>query len=130
MIKIETNDILYFYLQNNIMSRALPSRALQLINEYSKPVTRSNWRVSKPIITIYKMYECILLYNLQYSFKNKYTQLYQKTLWRIADTEWYFAYEYIKFYGLKYYLEMGGNYNLNDDGIQYAIDYYIKYRMM
>jgi len=110
-------------------SRALPSRALQLINDYSKPVTRPNWRHSKPIITIYRLYERILLYN-DYSFKNKYKQLYQRTLWSIADTEWYFTYEFIRFYGLNYYLEKGGKYNLNDDGIQYAIDYYIKYRMM
>ena len=40
-------------------SRALPSRALLLISEYSKPLTRSDWRESIPIITTSCLYDCI-----------------------------------------------------------------------
>ena len=36
-------------------SRALPSRTLLLISEYSKPMTRPDWRKSKPIITKYQL---------------------------------------------------------------------------
>jgi hypothetical protein len=36
--------------------RALPFRALLLIREYSQPITRPNWRKSKPIITTYHLY--------------------------------------------------------------------------
>ncbi len=35
---------------------SLPSRALILIHEYSQPMTRPNWRKSKPIITTYHLY--------------------------------------------------------------------------
>ena len=40
-------------------SRALPSRTLLLISEYSKPMTRPDWRESKPIITKYQL--CLYL---------------------------------------------------------------------
>ncbi len=108
---------------------SLPYRAVSLIHEYSRPRTRHDWRQSKPIITTYRLYEYILLHRLVNPLKNKYNTLYQLIFWRIIDTYWYHAYEFIRFYGLKHYLHMGGKYNLNDDGIQYAIDYYNKYRM-
>ena len=38
------------------MSYSLPSRAIKLIHDYSRPITRQNWRNSKPIITTYKLY--------------------------------------------------------------------------
>jgi hypothetical protein len=109
--------------------RALPCRVLSLIREYSQPMTRPDWRQSKPIITTYRLYEYILLHRLVNPLNNIYNTLYQLTFWRIIDTDWYNAYEFIRFYGLQYYLHMGGKHNLNDDGIQYAIDYYNKYRM-
>jgi hypothetical protein len=40
----------------SLPSRVLPSRALQIISEYSKPMTRPDWRQSKPIITTYYLY--------------------------------------------------------------------------
>jgi hypothetical protein len=53
-----------FIIKNNKMSyalpsRALPNRALYLISEYSKPMTRPDWRDSKPIITKYQL--CLYL---------------------------------------------------------------------
>jgi hypothetical protein len=55
-----------FVIQISIMtyalpSRALPSRALYLIREYSKPITRPDWRDSKPIITKYQLYLYVIL---------------------------------------------------------------------
>jgi len=35
--------------------RALPCRALDLIREYSRPMTRPDWRDSKPIITPHQL---------------------------------------------------------------------------
>ena len=40
----------------SLRSHALPSRALLLIHDYSRPMTRSNWRKSKPIITTFELY--------------------------------------------------------------------------
>ena len=36
--------------------RSLPCRALLLIREYSRPLTRPDWRQSKPIISTYHLY--------------------------------------------------------------------------
>lgn len=42
------------------MSHALPFRAVSLIREYSKPLTRPDWRQSKPIITTYRLYLVVI----------------------------------------------------------------------
>ena len=41
---------------NLLPSNVLPSNALRLISEYSKPVTRPDWRNSKPIVSVYELY--------------------------------------------------------------------------
>lgn len=38
----------------------LPFRAVSLIREYSKPLTRPDWRQSKPIITTYRLYLVVI----------------------------------------------------------------------
>ena len=58
----------------------LPTRALSLIREYSKPMTKPNWRKSRPLTTPYQMYNNtlirtgLLMYNL---------------LMNLIDTDWY-----------------------------------------
>jgi hypothetical protein len=47
--------------------RALPCRALQLISEYSKPLTRGNWRTFERVITKDKY---IIEIDKLYKFKN------------------------------------------------------------
>jgi hypothetical protein len=40
-------------------SRSLPYNVLRLIHEYSKPLTRTDWRKSKPIITSFYIYKMV-----------------------------------------------------------------------
>jgi hypothetical protein len=46
----------YALLSYALLSYALPQRALTLIHEYSRPITRPDWRKSRPIITTYELY--------------------------------------------------------------------------
>ncbi len=87
--------------------RSLPSRALCLIREYSRPITRPDWRQSKPIITPYELYMHIK--ELIDLLKNK--RLFLIILYNILDTEWFYAYSYIKCYGYKEY-DIALKYNL------------------
>jgi hypothetical protein len=115
-------------------SRALPSRALQIINEYSQPLTRPNWRNSKPIISQYKLYVYVLNKNkLNYANSNLEEGLLVRVLYHIHDTEWYRAFEYIRFYGLSRYIERmeldGEDHSnmLEVDGIKDAMYYHTVY---
>jgi hypothetical protein len=63
-------------------SYALPSRALSLIREYSKPLTRTDWRQSKPLTTTYQMYNNTLVRD---------GLLMAYLLMNIIDTEWYYV---------------------------------------
>jgi len=103
------------------MSYALPSRALLLIRNYSRPMTRPDWRKSKPIITTYRLY----LHVKQVIDINNYTRyntLYHNVLYKINGTEWYFAYYYIKCYGLSCYKnDIKYNLKLDVDGLQDAL---------
>ena len=85
-------------------SRALPSRAVQLINDYSKPATNPRWRQSKPIITSYQMYLKLKhLFDIEFTGENL---LQYRVLCKIIDTDWYHAYSYILKYGLSIYSEI------------------------
>jgi len=64
----------------------LPPRALSLISEYSKPVTRGDWRNSKPIATTYEMYDEIMNAGITSN------PLMFILLMHIADTDWYDLY--------------------------------------
>ena len=105
-------------------TRALPTRALLLINEYSKPMTRPDWRTSKPIITTYRLYLHVKRV-IDINNYTRYNSLYHNVLYRINCTEWYFAYYYINCYGLSRY-NNDFNYNvlkldINVDGLQDAL---------
>jgi hypothetical protein len=71
----------------------LPSRALSLINEYSKPMTKPNWRNSKPIVTTYQMYDEIINVGIPSS------PLKFILLMHIIDTDWYYLFTNIKYNG-------------------------------
>ena len=106
-------------------SYALPSRALCLIHEYSRPITRPDWRKSKPIITQYKLYDYLLKHPIDNTFTKSPDRLYQTTLYHIAETDWYFAFTYIRFYGINRYIERmdGDDHMIYLDGIDYAMQY-------
>ena len=80
-------------------SRTLPSRALSLIHEYSKPLTRADWRNSKPIVTHYQLY-----LHVKYTTIN-YKKIKRIVLNNIHQTDWHKMYFYIKYLGLDGFLE-------------------------
>jgi len=61
-------------------SRTLPTRALSLISEYSKPMTLSDWRKSKPIVETYCLFVIVI---------NDYSPLGDYILSNICLTDWY-----------------------------------------
>jgi hypothetical protein len=69
----------------------LPNKAIKLIREYSKPLTRPNWRGSKPIISPYKLYMASHF---------KYTPLMFNLLLNVVETEWYYLYMNVNYNGL------------------------------
>jgi hypothetical protein len=68
--------------------RALPIRAVSLISEYSKPLTRPDWRQSKPLTTTYQLYNNTLIRD---------GLLMAHLLLNIIDTEWYYLCMTIKY---------------------------------
>jgi hypothetical protein len=111
--------------------RSLPCRALSLIREYSRPLTRPDWRKSKPIITTYKL----LLEICSNKKENRRRMRLLKTILKnIKKTNWFWIYNHIKYFGLRdfyimYYEKYGVKYyNRNNickiDGIEFAIQYY------
>ena len=74
----------------------LPPELVRLISEYSKPCTRPNWRMSKPIISTYKLYK--LSRNQIVNFRR-----HLRLLENIKDTEWFYAYKTILEFGLEHY---------------------------
>ena len=65
------------------MAKRLPSCALRLIREYSKPMTRPDWRNSKPLTTTYQLYNNTLIRN---------GLLMAYLLMNIVETDWYYLY--------------------------------------
>jgi len=106
------------------MSYTLPSRALQIIREYSRPLTRPDWRKSKPIISTYRLY-LIIKYVMYVPIITPKNLLHSMILYNIGETEWYYAYVYIKFYGLNIYMHEYTDHNmLKADGIEDAISHF------
>ena len=104
---------------------SLPSRALILIHEYSQPMTKPNWRKSKPIVTTYRLY--LQVKNIKLANTISMERLYQNIFYNISNTEWYIAYVYISYHGLSEYLERC-DCNIHmpySDGIQDAVQYNI-----
>ena len=95
--------------KNLLPKNLLPKNVLEIIKEYSKPMTRPNWRESKPIITTYKLYK--LLHN---SNKNSnYNTLIIALCLNIIDTEWYYMFIMITYNG--WYLELFANERFDND---------------
>ncbi len=78
---------------------ALPVRAITLIREYSRPLTRPDWRQSKPIITTYNLYLHVKYINPNNLFPPTEI-LHRVILHNILITDWYFNYYYNKNYNL------------------------------
>ena len=79
----------------------LPLRALSLIREYSKPLTRADWRQSKPIVTSYGIY----LHTRPLIFpavpiKVTFYYLCKIIMSNIMQTDWYNLYIIIQHIGI------------------------------
>jgi hypothetical protein len=70
---------------------ALPSNVIKLISEYSKPVTRPNWRESKPLFNIYQLYNGVCLHCEDNMLHNI---IYRN----IKNTNWLDQYWHIRIY--------------------------------
>ena len=100
-----------------LQSHALPSHALPLIHDDSIPMTRPDWRQSKPIISTYHLYNII-----KKRKRNTYKPIYYMVLNNIEDTDWYYTCNYIQKYGLnEYYQEFFRQYGVKYDPIAHNV---------
>jgi hypothetical protein len=95
-------------------SRLLPYHALRLIREYSKPMTRPDWRKSKPIITSFYIYKMVQ------STPEFLTPLIYGLYMNIMQTEWYGLFIYVRMYGLNGM----DDYLMKINGIDDALTFY------
>jgi hypothetical protein len=101
----------------------LPSRALCIISEYSRPITRPDWRQSKPIITTFQLYQYVL------ENQTKLSPLLYKLFMNIYQTWWFCLYASIRNYGID---DIYQKYDISHedlmkiDGVQYALNIYLK----
>ena len=118
----------------------LPDDVIALIRDYSLPITRPNWRQSKPILSTYQLYlvakkkidESIL----RTRYNTHYNKHYEALLTNIKGTDWYYSYRIIKNFGLnvyyhRYFTQYGVVTNLyrvkQIDGLYEA---YLKYNLL
>ena len=96
--------------------RELPYRALLLINEYSKPLTRPEWRNSKPIVTSFYLYKMVQ------NTPTFLTPLIYGLYMNLMQTQWYGLYVSVRFNGLN---KICDNSIMKIDGIQDALTFYL-----
>jgi hypothetical protein len=108
-------------LTRSLLMRSLPINVLHLIKEYSRPLTKPNWRRSKPIISTYQLYlRCRL--NIEKKFK-----LYCIIIDNIYKTDWYYMYIFIKDKGIHrycYYNNICDSTIVNIEGVKEAVYLY------
>jgi len=73
------------------MAQALPLRVLHIIHEYSKPITRANWR-SLHKLTNYHLFHCITNDNIP-------TTLLNVVYINMNSSEWFCMYSFIELWG-------------------------------
>jgi hypothetical protein len=71
----------------------LPSNALRLIREYSKPCTRPDWRNSKPIVSVSDLYMSVYT---SWDEDDLHFTIYRN----IKETYWYYIYWCIRIHGV------------------------------
>ena len=103
--------------------KLLPINVLRLIKEYSKPVTRSNWR------TIRNLTQYRLFLDIKNDIYNK--SLYFNAYKSMEKTDWFYTLNYISRLGIESYIH---THNKTDDisellkieGIRHAQKVYIQ----
>jgi hypothetical protein len=110
--------------------RRLPNHILNLIYEYSLPLTWPDWRNSKPIISGYELMNVVSTSKYYKKYKNCMKLHYLvknniiKTDWYI---DWYKMYKYIELYGIHNYCDVyDKEYSeiIKIKGVKYAQNYY------
>ena len=80
--------------KNLLPKNLLPSNVLHIISEYSKPLTRPDWRDSKPLLTVYELYLGVFHH---WDEDDLHYIVYRN----IKKTYWFDVYWCIKLYGLR-----------------------------
>jgi hypothetical protein len=100
----------------------LPDDVLVLIREYSKPVTRPDWRMVRPL------WGPVLYANLNY-LRHKYNNLlYIRVFSYLTQTEWARIYMLVRMFGIQhasYRCETSVDEIYKMSGMMYAQDYYM-----
>jgi hypothetical protein len=81
----------------------LPSNIICLIREYSKPLTRPDWKTFKRFINANLFIEEIIDFTI-----SKQTSLCYKVYVNMKDSTFYKMYIYIEFFGIDSYIDMFG----------------------
>lgn len=94
--KLPQNDLT----QNDLTQNDLPQIALNLICEYSRPITCPDWRnIRRGCVG--EMYKEIMLYKNRTNKYDKYFTLYNRFILNVQNNyTWQNLYEYVKKYGL------------------------------
>ena len=92
----------------------LPLNAIKLISEYSKPVTRPDWRTFKRQIDTPYFIQCLEKHHI-----NKALVIGRLNM---AQSSFYIAYHHIYYFGIKdyiylKYINLDHNYLFNEEGI-------------
>ena len=92
----------------------LPNHILKLISEYSKPLTRPNWRTFKRQIDTPYFIQC-----LEKHYINKALVIGRLNM---EQSSFYIAYHHIYYYGIQdyiyaYYINLNHNYLFNKEGL-------------
>ena len=106
-------------------TKFLPSNVLCLIREYSKPMTRPDWRQSKPIFTTFYLYK--MVQNTQTFLTPLIYTLYMN----ISQSWWFGLYACIRFNGLNHVFQrydMTLQSLMEIDGVEDALTFYLKYK--
>jgi hypothetical protein len=77
----------------------LPYCALRLIREYSKPLTRPDWRTCNRLIRIEEY-----IYTIRYGLQIKNTKLLNLISNNMSKSDFYIAFEHIYFFGIESYV--------------------------
>ena len=102
----------------------LPDDILSIIREYSKPLTRPDWRTLKPLsghILYTDIYKIIWT-------KHNVSSLYKHVFHYIRDTQWGHTYMIIRILGIQYascHFDIPIDELYKMPGMVYAQDYYI-----
>ena len=103
----------------------LPTRVLHIINEYSKPITRPDWR------TIKKLSQYRLFLDISHNVYKK--RIFYNAYKSMESTDWFYKLNYISRLGIESYIHAHSQDNdnlitelLQMEGIRHAQKIYIE----